>query len=214
MRLRILLFLIASTLCISSQAQTNEIGVFANHTSLSSSTVFDQADGLTATVKFDSRVGYGLSFTHFLSPNVALQLSGQTLRADAKLEVASGLLAIAAPDGSLDLKQYDAAIHWYMVPRGAIRPYVGGGIAFVRSGKLKSPGDPAAGVAAETVTLDNKTTWLADAGLDYRVSQDVTITLAAKYTRYTAKINTTPDDLFQELKLDPLTLAAGVRFRF
>ena len=55
---------------------------------------------------------------------------------------------------------------------------------------------------------------LVDGGVDFSVSQRTTITLAAKYTHYTAKLDTTPDDLFQNLKLNPLTVAAGVRFKF
>jgi outer membrane protein W len=143
-----------------------------------------------------------------------VQLSGQTVRGNAKLSVSASGLNLGETDGTLDLKQYDAALHWYVVPRGSIRPYVGGGIAWIGSGKLKINADPASGDPATSVKLENKTTWLADGGVDFSVSPQVTITLAGKYTHYTAKLNTTPDDLFQNLKLNPLTIAAGIRFKY
>ncbi|MGH9810790.1 MAG: OmpW family outer membrane protein, partial [Terriglobia bacterium] len=140
--------------------------------------------------------------------------SGQTVRGNAKLSVSASGLNLGETGGTLDLKQYDAALHWYVVPSGSFRPYVGAGIAWIGSGKLKIDADPASNDPATTVRLENKTTWLADGGVDFSVSPQVTITLAGKYTHYTAKLNTTPDDLFQNLKLNPLTIAAGIRFKY
>lgn len=214
MRLRILVSLIALLLSVSLYAQTNEIGVFVNHSSFSSTSETDPATSLTGSIKFDSKMGYGISFNHYLSPNLSVQLSGQTVRGNAKVTASIGGLGLLEDKGSIDLKQYDAALHWYVIPNGTFKPYVGAGVAWIRSATLKFDADPASGTLANTVALENKTTWLADGGVDFSVSPQTTITLAAKYTHYTAKLNTTPDDLFQNLKLNPLTLAAGVRIKF
>lgn len=214
MRFRIFVSLIAFLMTASIYAQTNELGVFVNHSSFSSTSKTDPATSVTGSIQFDSKMGYGISFNHYLSPNLSVQLSGQTVRGKARVTASIAGAGLLEEEGTIDLKQYDAALHWYLVPNGTFKPYVGAGVAWIGSGKLTSDPDPASGGLASTVALENKTTWLADGGVDFSVSQKTTITLAAKYTHYTARLNTTPDDLFQNLKLNPLTLAAGIRFKF
>ncbi len=214
MRIRIFVSLIALLLTATLYAQTNEIGIFVNQSALSSSSETDPAIPITGKVKFDSKSGYGISFDRFINPGLAVQLSGQTVRAKARISASTAGVSLGESAGTLDLKQYDAALHWYLAPNRSFRPYVGTGIAWIGSGKLKTAAEPAAGIEAGSVGLRNKLTWLVDGGVDFSVSQRSAITLAAKYTHYTAKLETTPDDLFQSLKLDPLTLALGIRFKF
>jgi outer membrane protein W len=213
----------ALLLSVPLLAQTNEIGAFVNHPSFSSTaeTVLPLFE--TAALTVDSKVGYGLSFTHAISGSLALQLSAQTVRGDAKLDVAGGV-QFTDRLGTLDLKQYDAALHWYFVRQDLpVRPYVGAGVAWIQGGKLKIPADPAHGIVADSVSLDNKVAGLVDAGVDFRVSHDAKITLAVKYTQYRPRDATTPprartlspsDVLFGPLKLDTMTVSAGVRWAF
>jgi outer membrane protein W len=217
MRLRILIALVALSLAVPLFAQ-NEIGFFGNRATFKSDTATDVPDGLTsATVKFDNRLGYGMSLTHFLSPSTALQISGQTVRGDAKVTIASGGATAAEAGGTLDLKQFDAALHWYLNPRSAYRLYVGAGAAWMRNGKLTVAADATDSIPAGSIAIANKTTWLADAGIDMAISAAATITLSAKYTHYTATLAPTTDDpnkLFQQLRLNPMILSAGLRFKF
>lgn len=213
MRFRIFVSLVAFLLTASLYAQTNEIGVFVNHSSFSSSSETDPTIPLTGTVKIDSKAGYGISFNHYFSPNLAIQFSGQTIRGKARLGTSVAGVNLPEADATLDMKQYDAALRWYVIPSGSFRPYVGAGIAWIGSGKLKSD-VVQSGTGAKSIGLENKTTWLAAGGVDFSVSPQVTITLAGKYTHYTAELDTTPDDLFHNLKLNPLTVAAGIGYRF
>ena len=135
MRFRIFASFIAFLLTVSLYAQTNEIGVFVNHSSFSSSSATDPAIPLTGTIKFDSKVGYGISFNHYLSPNLSVQLSGQTVRGKARVGASVAGVSLGQTDGTLDLKQYDAALHWYVVPNGTFKPYVGAGVAWIGSSK-------------------------------------------------------------------------------
>jgi outer membrane protein W len=218
MRFRILVALFAFSLVAPLFAQTTEIGFFGNRATFTSDTATDAASGLTsATVKFDKKVGYGISFTQFLSPSTSIQVSGQTVRGDAKVTVAAGGVTAAEAGGSLDLKQFDAALHWYLNPRSSYKFYVGAGAAWMRQGKLTVAADATDSIPAGTIAIANKTTWLADAGIDLAISQAATITLSAKYTHYTATLAPTPDDpnkLFQQLRLNPMILSAGLRFKF
>jgi outer membrane protein W len=70
------------------------------------------------------------------------------------------------------------------------------------------------GTAPETISLDDKMTWVADAGVDVSISPKASITLTAKYSPYKTSVGADPVDPVQKLKLDPLTFAAGLRWRF
>jgi outer membrane protein W len=214
MRLRLLLVFLTFLLTLPLLAQS-ELGIFASHPILSKDSASDPTLGLTeADIKFDSKLSYGISFNHFFSPDLSFQLSGQTLRADAKVQVTAGGVTASEAGGTLDVKQYAAIVQYYVNPRGTFVPYVGVGLAWMRSGKLSVAADSADGITASTIHMKDKKTWIVDAGVDLRLSRSVAVTLAGTYTRYTAKLDTTPDDLFQNLRLDPVTVSAGLRLRF
>jgi len=222
MRFRILVSFLLSLVSVPLFAQTNELGVFVNHPSFSETSrtihfLFDDA-----ILKVDSKIGYGISFNHFLSPRLSLQASGQTVHGDAKLVLVGGV-HFTDPAGTLDLKQYDAVLLWNFVPEGPVRPYVGAGVAWIGGGKLQIAADPANGVHAGAISLDNELTWVVNGGVDFRVSHNAAVTLAAKFTHYAPRDATTPpraatldpsDVLFGPLKLDPMTLNLGMRWRF
>lgn len=215
MRLRILAALLALSPAAALFAQSNELGLFVNHSKFSADNATDPAIGLTsANITFGSKAGYGLSFTHFVSSGFAVQLSGQSVSGKAKVEVTQGGVTAAEAGGALDLRQYDAALHWYLNPGSSYKFYVGGGAAWIRSGKLSVAPDTTDSIPASTIPMANKVTWLADAGLDIGFSRECSLTLGAKYTHYTATLASTPDSLFPQLKLNPLTYAAGLRFKF
>jgi outer membrane protein W len=215
MRLRLLLLSLTVALFALPTFAQSELGVFVNSSSMHS-TDFSDPD-IEAKLKFDRKSGYGISYNHYVSPNVSLEISAQKIRGDANLDVTDALggTKVSVGVGTLDLRQYDAALQWHFAPRGFIDPYIGGGVARI-GGKLK--GDdaaiPAGGTDLPVLRLDDKFTWLADAGVDLRVARSVAVTLAAKYTSYTSGVDAAPDDPVQELKLDPLTISLGVRFRF
>lgn len=217
MRFRILLALIVFSSAATLFAQTDEIGGFINHTKFSSDSQTDPLTGVMANVKFDSKAGYGITLTHFLSPTTAVEISGQTVHGIAKVQIAAGGVTSTESGGKLDLKQYGAAMHWYLVPQGTFRPYVGAGAAWIRSARLSIAADAADAIVPATITLQNKVTWAANAGIDVHISQGATLTLAGRYTHYTATLTTTPDNpdnLFQQLRLNPVTISAGLRFKF
>ena len=66
---------------------------------------------------------------------------------------------------------------------------------------------------AGTIPFCNKLTWLADAGASLPVRESVSLGVDVKWTYYTARIHTTPDDPFQHLELNPLSVSLGLRFR-
>jgi outer membrane protein W len=210
MRIRLLALSLLALAALPTFAQS-ELGVFVNSSSLRSTDLSD-AD-FRAKLKFDSKSGYGISYNHYISPSVSLEFSAQKVRGDANIEI-SDPVDVSLGLGSLDLNQYDAALQFHFAPRGFIDPYIGGGIARMQGGKLDLDADPSQGIPAERVDLEDKFTWLADAGIDLRVARSVAVNLSAKYTSYKSSLDADPADAVQELKIDPLTVSLGVRFRF
>jgi outer membrane protein W len=206
------MILVALALPASGFAQSNAFAVFGNHTSFSSTSATDPVEDVTIHIKFDSKTGYGVSYDRFLSPNLSVQFLGQRLRADARAVVSGGGISIGADLGSLDLNQFDAALHWHF-GSGNIRPYIGGGIGSIQGAKLRVPAE-FAGESDETVKFDNKVTWVADAGVDWRVSPKGSVIFTLKYMPYSTGVDAEPGDPIQRLKLDPLTYAAGFQWRF
>jgi len=214
MRSRVLMLFVALMLPISLLAQSNAVAVFVNHGTFNSTSFTDPSDGVSIEIKFDSKIGYGASYDRFLSPNLSAQFLAQRLRADTKVVLSGGGgPSISQNIGTLDLNEFDAALHWHF-GSGKIKPYVGLGVAAIQGAKLRTPAELTDSGTEEELKLDNKFTWVADAGIDFRVGQNASIIVTAKYTPYSSGVGAEPGDPIQRLKLDPVTFAAGVQWRF
>jgi len=214
MRTRILVSLAVLLFAFSLSAQSNHVGVFFNAPSFQTTSETDPDIGRVKLV-FDGKTGYGASFDHFMSSDTAIHLSWQRLRADSRIEFADqGGVSIDA--GTMDLNEYSATLHWYFLSdRNLVRPFAGAGVARIQGAKLHIPAELTdSGTAGETVSLDSKTTWTADAGFDVRIGANGAITVAAQYTPYKTHFGAAPDDPVQFLKLNPTTVSAGFRWRF
>jgi outer membrane protein W len=207
------MLLVALVLPVSLFAQTNAVSIFVNRPSFSSTSGTDPVENLTIKIAFDSKIGYGASYDRFFSPNLSAQFLAQKLRGGLKASLTSGSVSITDNAGTLDATQYDAALHWHF-GTGAVRPYVGGGIGTIRGAKVRVPADATDSGVEESFSLDNKISWVADAGVDFRISPNASITVTAKYMPYSSGVGAEPGDPIQRLKLDPLTFAAGVQWRF
>jgi outer membrane protein W len=189
----------------------NELGIFANHATFRDSTAGPIA---IERPKFDSRVGYGISLNRFLSPDMSIQLSGQTLRAD--VTEPDPIAGATQPElrATFEVRQYAAMLQYHLNPRGTIVPYIGGGLAWMSGGKLNVAPGAGGGVPAGPFHMKDKTTWIADAGIDFRLSRSVALILAGTYSPYAPKFDGSNIGTFQNLKLDPVTVSAGLRLRY
>lgn len=214
MRTRILVSLAVLLFALSLSAQSNEVGVFVNSPSFKSTSETDPNVGRVDLV-FDGKNSFGVSFDHFTSPDTALHLSWQRLSASSHLEVGNFLSGASFDAGTMDLNELTAALHWYFLSaQHRVRPHVGAGIARIQGGKLHIPAELTDSGNPEVVSLDSKTTWTADAGLDIHVGANGAITVNLQYTPYKTHFGAAPDDPVQSLKLNPTTLNVGFRWRF
>ena len=216
MRIRVSLLLVSLLfpIVLFAQSKPNEWSVFVNRASFHSTTETDPIEGITAKFKIDSKSGYGISFDHFIAPNMSVQLLAQSVRGNSKISVTDDTIGttFTIPAGSIDMKQYDVALHYYFGVSPTIRPYAGLGVLRTQGGKVTIPAELTDTGVEEKISLDDKFSWVADAGVDFRVMQNGSIALSAKYAPYKTSVSNDPSD--PHLKLDPLTLAAGFRWRF
>ena len=210
--MRTTVLLAALLFALSLSAQSNELGVFVTKPSFKTTSTTDPDIG-QIKLAFDGKTGFGISLDHFTSPDSAVHISAQRLSANSRIDAPAQGLSVGA--GTMDLTELTAALHWYFLSsRNMVRPYVGAGVARIQSGKLRIPAELTVSGAEETTSLDSKTTWTADAGVDIHIGTNGAITVSAQYTPYKTHFGAAPDDPVQFLKLNPMTLAGGFRWRF
>lgn len=207
---RILLVLVVLAFPLALFAQpANEVGVWIS-TSQFDDTGFVDEDGIELELSFDENIGYGVSFSHFWSQSLATEFSAQQLSADAEITVSGpGLPTFEIDGGELEVMVYAATAQWHFARGSRISPYVGAGAALV-TGEV-SGGDEIDGEDFST-DLENEFTWLANAGVNFGLTDSLSLGLDAKYIAY--EPNAEGDDEEASEELNPLVFSAGLKFRF
>lgn len=106
--------------------------------------------------------------------------------------------------GTLGLDVYSAMLRYHLG-----RFYAGGGVAFVAIGDL----DDQFGDAAEA-TFGSEVTFVAEAGARFRLFPRVFVDVGASYMPLTAEAESSRGDVPLELAIDPVTVSAGLSYRF
>jgi outer membrane protein len=205
------LILAAAVLSLASLptlAQSTDLTVWAGYTGFGTTEISDPADEFSADIEFDDTLGYGISLNQFWTRNISTELGAMHWSADSTVDFDD---TIELDFGSLDLTAITATAQWHFAPEGRIDPYVGAGVAyfdaddFELDDDLLEPGDD------PSVPVESDATWLANAGVTFNFGR-VALALDAKYSPYEPGTGENEDE--GDIELDPLTLAAGVKFRF
>ena len=190
--------------------QQNEIGGFISWTKLDSTDVSDpDFPEDEAELDFESDLGYGVTYNRYWGDAFSIEFGAQQINAQSQLRFEQGGVDVTVDVGDVDLTAFTAVAQLHL-GTGFIAPYIGGGVAHV-SGSVEvaddftEPGDPS------TLDLKSETTWVANAGVDFRLGSSVAIGADVKYISYEAA-----EEGFEEFGYDvnPLIFAAGVKFRF
>jgi outer membrane protein W len=198
---RSLVLLSLLTFPIFCFAQSNELGIFISTSQFDDNEIQDAGD--TLNLEFDEDMGYGASYNRYWTPAFSTELAYQKLGADLTLSFED----IAADAGDLDLDVLSATAQFHFAHGSIISPYIGGGAAYI-SGKAGSI-DTA---ELEDADLENEFEWLANAGVDFNLGKSFGIFVDGKYILYEARAEGDSDD--EAVDINPLVLAAGIKFRF
>jgi outer membrane protein len=178
-------------------AQSNSVGVWY------STAQIDDTEGLT----FDDAKGDALSFNHFWTPSLSTEFAIHSLRSKAGVDV-DGQRVLSA--GKLKLRPITADVQWHFLRDSRFSPYVGAGVAYVLADDLSSEDFDLAGIG--TVDIGNEFTWNANAGLDIWVYRSFGVAIDGKYIALEPDAKAAGGS--EKLKLNPLVISAGVKFRF
>lgn len=186
---------------IAAAAQSNEIGLFVSTTQFDESEIRDGAD--IFDVRFDEQMGYGVLYNRFWTSGFSTEFGYQKLGADLTLSFGT----IRENAGDLDLDVLSATGQFHFLRNGIVSPYIGAGAAYV-SGEAGSIDVD----ELERVDLESEVDLLVNAGINFRIGGGTAIFIDGKYIAYSARGEGDPGD--ESLDVNPLIIAAGVKFRF
>lgn len=198
---RSLVLLSLLTFPVLGFAQSNDIGIFVSTSQFDDNEIQDAGD--TFDLEFDEDMGYGVSFNHYWTPAFSTELAYQKLGADLTLSFED----IAADAGDLDLDVLTATGQFHFARNSLISPYIGGGAAYI-SGQAGSI-DAA---ELEDADLEKEIEWLANAGINFNFGKSFGVFVDGKYILYEARAEGDSED--DAVDINPLVIAAGIKFRF
>lgn len=203
-RVLFVLFLVAGAL--RGVAQNNEVAAWLVDSELSESTIVD--DGDSAVFDFNEEVGYAISFNRFWTRSLSTEIALQ--RYDAEMSVTPEGLATFVV-GELRVTSITLLALWHFNRDGIVSPYAGGGIARI-GGEFEFV-DDVEDPAPEMVSLRPENTWTIAGGASVRLTRQLALTGEVKYVPWDAREKHEPQ-LEDAVEVDPMTFAAGVRWRF
>lgn len=181
----------------------SDIGLWVSKPSFETNR-FDE-EGEEIEFGFEEDLGYGASFTHRWG---ALGLDLGVTSMSAEMTVSLDDLG-EAEFGEMELMAYTAALQWHFAPGSRIQPYIGGGFAYV-TGQVNL--DNVFGEIEDEFDLDNETTWVANGGVNFNISDRFAIGGDVKYIPYSPRAEDDATD--DRLDVNPLVVSFGVRLRF
>lgn len=204
MRLRSALITFAIAFAaIPLAAQSNDVGLW-----VAGDRVTSTSSDPTTQVHFTHGRGFGLSANHYWCSHFSTELMGTSLRHNGSLFV-NGDRAFGI--GHLDLRVITLAGQLHMNHEAAFDPYLSVGAAHVSARDLKSSDLNLAGIG--NVKINSKTTWTAGVGANFSCMKSLGLSVDAKYIRYRPNSGTSSSAPLP-LKLNPIVVSAGLKFRF
>lgn len=174
------------SLPLAAQTRDNEIGVAIGYA--------DMGD-------FGDAGTFGLSVSHYFRGNLSWELELVGFGAElTAVDVGPG----GDPDsgaGDFEMGVLSASVQYHWLRNARLSPYAGAGIAFVNTELVDTPfGD---------FEADRAITGLASAGVHLNLSSRWALAGDVTYMPHTAEFNGA-----ETIDADPLTLSAGVKFRW
>jgi outer membrane protein W len=202
----LLLSLVSATLAAQGNAGV-DIGVWASKVNL--------AGG--ETPKEDSRIeladasGFGVSVRFDRGGRLSTELAVFSFSSEARLTSEPSDPAFSEL-GSLRVTPVTATIQFHPGQWRLLRPFVGGGVAYVLSGELA--GRDSASAENRRIEVDDELTWVASAGVDFSVNPALGVGLDARYIPLKVGFRTRGAAEDGQLRLSPWIVSVGARFRF
>ena len=204
-RFLFVLFIAAGSTRVSAQTAqpASEVGAWLVVSEFEAVAIADE-DG-DVDLDFDSDTGYGISFNRYWTDRFSTELSLQKFSAKMLAEFEGDEFDI----GELDATAITAMAQWHFNRSGRFSPYLGGGISRL-TGEITPFSDDEP--VDDSFDLEDEISWTAAVGANIRLNNYFSLAGEFKYTPWSAVAEDDPEN--ESLDIDPLTFAAGVKFRF
>jgi outer membrane protein W len=198
---RVLVVFALFLLPLSATAQMNDLGVFISTSQFEDNDIQEAGDIFDA--EFDEDMGVGVLYNRYWTNSFSTEFAYQRLGADLTLSLDD----VAADVAELDLDVLSATAQFHFARGSLLSPYIGAGVAYI-SGEAGALDED----EFESADLENEIDFLVNAGLTVGLGRGFAVFLDGKYVMYEAIGEGEPEE--EALELNPLIIAAGIKFRF
>ena len=196
---------------MSAQDRSFDLTGYVAWVDSSSEGTFDDDGPNPIDVNFDGTMGYGLAANVFFGERISAEFA--IVRVDSDVQFRQR--AVANGSSRAEMMPITAVLQYHFAPTGRFDPYVGAGAAYVLIDDVDAP-DELNNIDFESLDFDDDVGLALNAGLGIRLTNNLGLTLDAKYVPLESSANAVAAVGNQEVKFDinPVILSAGLSLRF
>lgn len=158
--------------------------------------------------------GFGAAINFFVARTMSIEIgAGQIDSGSRVIAPVAGGMAL----GTLRLRPITAAVQWHPIAGSPVDPYVGAGAMYMMFDSLSDA--RLAGLGLDRIEFGDKAAPMANAGIAFAIVRNFAVGVDAKYAplKTWSRARFASDGTLSEpvdIKINPLIVSAGVRFRF
>jgi len=164
----------------------------------------------------ESDLGFTAGLNVFFGDRISLDVTAGVFEPEASIDLPTltagrlrPLQIQRATVGKVKMIPLTAALLYHFAPEGKFDVYVGGGVEYILLGDFDNADD----VDFEEIDFEDDLGGMINAGMNIGFGRNLALKLDAKYVALGDPVKTS-GDIPLELELKPLTLSAGLSFRF
>jgi len=193
------------------QGRAFDLTGYAAWVDTSSEGTFDQAGGDPVDVNFDGTLGYGIGANIFFGDRISAEFAIVRVNSDVNFRQR----AVANAATQAELMPITGVLQFHLAPNSTIDPYIGAGAAYVLIDDVDTPSE-LNNIDFESLDFKNDVGLALNAGLGIRITNNLGLTLDAKYVplESSATAVRTTGNTDVKFEINPVILSAGVSLRF
>ena len=207
-----LFLLLLAAVPMSAQSRGFDLTGYVAWLDTSSEGTFDDTTSNPVDVNFDGTMGYGLAANIFFGNRISTEFA--IVRVNTDVNIRQRAVGNAG-DTEAEMMPITAVLQFHLAPNGTFDPYIGAGAAYVLIDDVDAP-DELNNIDFESLDFDDDVGLALNAGLGIRISNNLGITLDAKYVplESSARAHRTAGDQDISFDINPVILSAGLSLRF
>lgn len=206
------LLLLLAAVPMSAQSRGFDLTGYVSWVDTSSEGTFDDTTSNPVDVNFDGTMGYGVAANIFFGNRISTEFAIVRVNTDVNIRQRA---VSNAGNTAAEMMPITAVLQFHLAPNGTFDPYIGAGAAYVLIDDVDAP-DELNNLDFERLDFDDDVGLVLNAGLGIRISNNLGITLDAKYVPLESSARAVRTTGSQDVAFDinPVILSAGLSLRF